>query len=214
MSETDDDLELQALQRQLDDAFATTRPRRGFEDELWTRMQATRPPTSRVRDAFTALVQGVRAIPAVPTAAVAAALVVVVGVGLFAYAGLGHGAQNGASGATQLSNDNGFRGASQGANTFGRLPSPVFNTAPSAAFPRASATAGGEFPGAAQLVWAGAVTALVAAAPVFRYREPSATDADQFASALGAALRDRPSGFLGSYSTTTYTLKVRGTVQS
>ena len=35
----DEDLELQALQRQLDDAFQTTRPRAAFEDELWLRMR-------------------------------------------------------------------------------------------------------------------------------------------------------------------------------
>ena len=49
MSEQEDDLELAALQRQLDDAFETTRPRTGFEDELWTRMQAHRPAGSQGR---------------------------------------------------------------------------------------------------------------------------------------------------------------------
>lgn len=37
MSEHDD------LERQLDAAFASTRPRRGFEDELWARLEAHRP---------------------------------------------------------------------------------------------------------------------------------------------------------------------------
>ena len=76
MSEPEEDLELQALQRQLDDAFETTRPRRGFEDELWVRMQASRPATNRLRDALAGLIQGIREVPAVPAAAVAAALVV------------------------------------------------------------------------------------------------------------------------------------------
>ncbi|HSR25005.1 MAG TPA: hypothetical protein VLW53_15730 [Candidatus Eisenbacteria bacterium] len=40
MSEQD---ELERLQRQLDAAFASTRPRRGFEDELWARL-GSRPP--------------------------------------------------------------------------------------------------------------------------------------------------------------------------
>ena len=48
MSEPED-LELEALQRQLDDAFETTRPRAGFEDELWTRMQSRRPAGTRLR---------------------------------------------------------------------------------------------------------------------------------------------------------------------
>ena len=51
-----EDLELQALQRQLDDAFETTRPRPGFEDELWTRMQARRPVGTRLRDAWMGLI--------------------------------------------------------------------------------------------------------------------------------------------------------------
>jgi hypothetical protein len=41
--------ELEALQKRLDHAFATTRPRRGFEDELWSRMQARRSLWVRVR---------------------------------------------------------------------------------------------------------------------------------------------------------------------
>lgn len=53
-----DELELEALQRQLDDAFETTRPRAGFEDELWTRMQAKRPAGTRLRDAWAGLIQG------------------------------------------------------------------------------------------------------------------------------------------------------------
>ena len=51
MSDQDEDLELAALQRQLDDAFETTRPRAAFEDELWSRMQARRPAGTRLRDA-------------------------------------------------------------------------------------------------------------------------------------------------------------------
>lgn len=40
MSEQD---ELERLERQLDAAFASTRPRRGFEDELWARLRSRRP---------------------------------------------------------------------------------------------------------------------------------------------------------------------------
>src|SRR5437762_1312060 len=116
MTEHDEDLELQAVQRQLDDAFQTTRPRRGFEDDLWLRMQASRPATSRLRDAIAGLLQGIREVPAVPAAAVATLLVVVIGV-------------------------------------------------------------------------------------------------DQLASSLGAVLGDRPQGLLGSYSTSTYTLNIRPTIQ-
>src|SRR5439155_1048612 len=74
MSEPDGDLELQGLQRELDDAFHTTRPRPAFEDELWLKMQTSRPPARRLGDALAAFFQGIREVPAVPLAAVAAAL--------------------------------------------------------------------------------------------------------------------------------------------
>src|SRR5438309_6628224 len=91
MSEPDDQLELQALQRQLDDAFETTRPRAGFEDELWLRMQSSRPARSRWRDALSGLLQGIREVPAVPAGAVAVLLAVVIGVGTVALSRRGRG---------------------------------------------------------------------------------------------------------------------------
>ena len=48
MSEFDDP-GVDELQRQLDAAFASTRPRRGFEDELWRRLEARGPWWRRVR---------------------------------------------------------------------------------------------------------------------------------------------------------------------
>ena len=65
-----------------------------------------------------------------------------------------------------------------------------------------------------RFTWTGKLTLNITTAPVFRYREPSPDLADQFATGLGAVLRDRPSGFLGMYSASDYTLKVRGTVAS
>jgi hypothetical protein len=49
---------------------------------------------------------------------------------------------------------------------------------------------------------------------VFRYREPAPSKADELATALGAAPNGKPSGYLGSYSSQTYSLLVRGTVKS
>ena len=72
----------------------------------------------------------------------------------------------------------------------------------------------GEYAGPATFVWSGQLDLALSTAPVYRYREPSTNASDQFATALGAALQGRPQGLLGSYSATTYTLKVRGTVQS
>src|SRR4030088_2259734 len=83
-----DDLELQALQRQLDDAFETTRPRRGFEDELWLRMQARRPLWQRVRESLVGLGAGVWKAPAVPLGVVAVVLVAVIGAGVLLNSGL------------------------------------------------------------------------------------------------------------------------------
>jgi hypothetical protein len=212
VSEKEEELELQALQRELDDAFATTRPRRGFDHELWARMQSARPASSRVREALAGFWQGVRTIPAVPAAAVAAGLVVVIGVGFLAYSGIRLGPRGGGnaamSNAAPVTKDLGQAG-------FGKLPSPPFGragTAPPLSTSGAEQYAG---QGPVQFVWAGQFDSTVpSAAPVFRYDEPTTAIADQFASTVGAALRDRPEGFLGEYSTSDYSLKVRGTISA
>src|SRR6202035_793078 len=82
-----DDLELQALQRQLDDAFATTRPRREFEDELWLRLQARRPFWSRGRDGWSGFIAAILEVPRVPAATVAVVVVLAVGIGVIAVGG-------------------------------------------------------------------------------------------------------------------------------
>jgi hypothetical protein len=210
-----EDLELEALQRQLDDAFDTTRPRVGFEDELWTRMQASRPAGSRLRDAWLGLIQAIREAPAVPMAAVAAVLVVVIGVSVLAYSGLRFG---GGAGSTASLSSGGQQYNAGSAGAFGRLPSPVL----SAGVPPKAADAGqpaaaapdAEYAGAVTLTWTGKLDLSIATAPVFRYREPSTNTADQFATSLGAILQNRPAGYLGSYETTDFNVRVRGTVQT
>jgi hypothetical protein len=212
MSEQGEDLELQALQRQLDDAFATTRPRRDYEDELWLALQQSRPARTRLGEAFAAFFAPLRRLPVVPVAGVAAALVVVIGVGLLAYGGVGHSPS---SGTTELSNGAGSQRAPDVAlGTFGRLPSPVFAPGKATSNGGATAPTHADFSGQVQYVWSGTSTVGASTARVYRYAEPGTDAADQFASGLGAVLRERPSGFLGSYSTSTYTLKVRGTAQS
>ena len=211
MSESEEDLELQALSRQLDDAFQTTRPRAGFEDELWTRMQAHRPAGTRLRDALAGFVQGIREVPAVPLAGVAAVLVVVLGIGLFAYSGVGR--PRGA--ATSALGGGGAEGpmAGQLNGAYGRLPAPAVR--PGATGPEpVKSTASPEYTGPVQLTWTGKLDVATSSVPVFRYQEPTTTTADEFATSLGAVLRSRPGGLLGSYSATDYTLEVRGTVQS
>lgn len=214
MSEREDEeLELQALARRLDDAFQTTRPRAGFEDELWSRVQTRRPLGARLADALSGLVQGLREVPAVPLAGVAALLVVVLGIGIVSYAGLGRH-----SGGAAMSAANGAAGAAGGRlyGPFGKLPAPM--AAPLAPngtqAPGFSGKAASDYAGPVQLQWTGQLALGITTVPVFRYREPTTTDADQFASSLGAVLHSRPGGLLGSYDATDYTLEVRGTVQS
>jgi hypothetical protein len=211
-----EDLELEALKRQLDDAFETTRPRAGFEDELWTRMQARRPVGSRLRDAWFGLVQGIREAPAIPMAAVAAVLVVLLGAGVLLHGGLGRGgstASTAAGGGAPMAQP-GVALNSPGA--FGRLPSPVSGARASNGQGPQSATTvpSSDYSGTVALKWTGKLVLNISTAPVFRYQEPSTNAADQFANSLGAILVSRPAGFLGSYQTTDLSVRVRGTVQS
>jgi hypothetical protein len=217
MSESDDDLELQALQRELDDAFATTRPRVGFDDELWTRMQASRPLGGRVREALAGMFGAIRSVPAVPAAAVATVLVLALGIGLLSLNGLGR--PNSATSGSQAvpaelsqqgpgTRNNAGSGAQYG--QFGRLPSPASPpAAPGFALPGAPDAVTPYF-GPAIATWSGQLI-VGSSAPVFRYSEPTADTADKFAASVGATLLDRQAGFLGEYETADYTLKVRGT---
>jgi hypothetical protein len=217
MSEQDEELELKALERELEDAFATTRPRHGFEDELWLRMQAQRPAPSKIREAFTGFFAGIRAVPMVPAAAMAALLVVAIGVGFVAYSGLGSRPSSPTSAASGRF-DGGAGEKQLALGSFGKLPTPVFKPgiadtyAPLANSPTPGAQ--NSYTGPATLTWTGQLKVTITTAPVFRYREPSASKADEFAASLGAARDGRPAGYLGSYSARGYTLLVRGTVQS
>jgi hypothetical protein len=219
VSDEPEDLEVAALQRQLDDAFATTRPRAGFEDELWTRMQARRPAGSRLRDAWVGFFQAIREAPAVPMAAVAAVLVVVLGAGAFVYSGLGRGgagstAANGA--AAPAFGSEPFALSSPGA--FGKLPGPApvagYIDRPTAGGPLSATSPAASYVGYVALKWTGKFALTISTAPVFRYHEPSTNTADQFATSLGAVLVSRPAGYLGSYQTADFSVRVRGTVQS
>jgi hypothetical protein len=214
-----EDLELEALQRQLDDAFETTRPRAGFEDELWTLMQAQRPVGSRLRDAWVGLIEAIREAPTVPMAAVAAVLVVVIGAGVFLYSGLGRGgagstATSGA--AAPAFGSEPFPLSSPGA--FGMLPPPApasrNSDQPATGAPQSAISPGAAYAGPVALKWTGKLDLTIRTAPVFRYHEPSTNTADQFATSLGAVLISRPAGFLGSYQTTDFSVRVRGTIQS
>jgi hypothetical protein len=217
-----EDLELQALQRQLDDAFQTTRPRAGFEDDLWSRMQARRPVWERVRDFFAGLLASVRRVPALPASAVAIVLVLAIGIGIISLRGF---QGSGGSTASRESGTAPFAGGATASGAFGRLPAPALQpvpnavTAPKTAGPSGAAagqSAVGLYFGPATLVWAGQFTIQVTIAPVYRYAEPTTGAADQFAASLGASRQPGPAGQagLGSYSGTGFVLGVSGTTPS
>src|SRR5579859_6344051 len=185
-----DDLELQALQRQLDDAFETTRPRRGYEDELWLKLQARRPFWSRLKDALAGFGGAIREVPAVPAATVAVVLIVAVGIGAIAIGGgFRPGGHSLATSAGQAPAD---LGAQAG------LPTPVLHpglvdagvsgTAPFApnAVGQARASSNAYY-GPATLSWTGTFVTADVQASVLTYAEPGQADADQFAAALGAS---------------------------
>jgi hypothetical protein len=217
-----EDRELQALQRQLDDAFETTRPRAGFEDDLWSRMQARRLIWVRALDVLAALIASVRRVPVAPAATVAVVLVLAIGIGIVSLRGPGGG------GSTATSRESGtapFAGGANGSGAFGRLPAPALQpvsgayTVPTAAGPngtRAGQPVVGLYFGPAHLVWAGQFSIRVTSAPVYRYAEPTAATADQFAGTLGASRQAGLEGTapLGSYTGSGFVLGVAGTTPS
>jgi hypothetical protein len=205
MSE-DEDLELLALQRRLDDAFQTTRPRRDFEDELWLRMQSRRPIWRRVRDGVVGLVEGIRESPAVPSAAVAVAVIVLLGAGIFTLGGLGRGGGTASTAARPATNDT---GAVPGVPGFGPIPRPA--SEPGLLAPAAGGYAA--FGGPATLVWAGNLQVSVTALPVYRYAEPTAAQANSFAASVGALpSADVAQGGIGVYAGRDFTLVVLASV--
>jgi hypothetical protein len=214
----EEDLDMLALQRQLDDAFETTRPRPAFEDELWLHIQSRRSIWRRFRDGLFGLIEGLREAPAVPSAAAAIVLIVLVGAGIFTMSGLHFGSSS-PSTIAQLPTTRSGTGANA-ASQFGPLPAPGLARAPQspappypATAPTVNAPASNIYYGAATLVWGGRLVVTAPTLPVFRYQEPTAAAADQFASSLGAAPAVQPlPGALGTYAGDNFTLVVIASV--
>jgi hypothetical protein len=218
LSDYKEDLELEALQRELDDAFATTRPRRGFEDELWMRMQARRPLWTRLRDAIGSLGALFREAPAIPLGAVAVLLILVIGAGILLNSGLRaippHTSYSqGAAQAPDLALGGGF----------GKLPTPALHPglvdrAPSAlAAPNEAPpvwSGANLYFGPANLRWTGQLPAEPPAqALVYRYSEPGPDAVSRFVASLGASTKEPTApGYLATYSGSGFTVSVRGTV--
>ena len=215
MSDDKEDLELAALQRELDDAFATTRPRRGFEDELWLRMQARRPLWTRLRDVIGSTGALFRQAPAIPLGAVAVLLVVVVGAGILLNSGL-------RLGPTHNSYTQGAQAPGLALGDAGKLPTPALHPglvpAPAANGPSLSSgfalDQSNLYFGPATLRWTGQMPLQSVQAPVYRYAEPSASLADEFAASVGASSDKQVrsgSGFLGTYRGQAFVLTVQPT---
>ncbi|HXC78603.1 MAG TPA: hypothetical protein VNU19_16325 [Candidatus Acidoferrum sp.] len=201
MSE-EEDLELLALQRQLDDAFQTTRPRPDFEHELWSRMQSRRPIWPRVAKGLAGIIESFRG-SRLPSMAAGLALIVLMAAGIFTLAKGPHG--GGASTAAgSASNASGL--APQTAD-FGLLPRPAA-AQPSAALPGSS-----PYAGAATLVWAGTLQVTATALPVYRYDEPTRAVADALSANLGATpSTDVAQGGIGVYAGRNFTVVVLSSV--
>jgi len=200
----EEDLELLALQRQLNDAFQTTRPRPAFEDELWLRMQSRRPMWLRIRDGLSGLVARIKESPAVPSAAVAVALVVLVGAGIFTLAG-----PHGGGGASTAAKGGDFGAPVNQSAGFDRVPRPVFSGIVGGPSIPPRSVDGLAFGGPATLVWAGDLQVSLTALPVYRYSEPTRNEADRFAASVGAVpSTDVAQGGIGVYAGRDFTLVV------
>ncbi|HSS94100.1 MAG TPA: hypothetical protein VLR46_08925 [Candidatus Dormibacteraeota bacterium] len=197
-----EDLELQALQRQLDDAFQTTRPRSSFEDELWAAMQERRPWWQRARGTLAGVVAGIRAAPRVPATAVALVLIAAIGVGIVSLSKFHLGGGT-ASSATSAQAPNGARYS--GANgALNPLPAPKLadNSFPLPAGSQAESPP--QYAGPSKVVWAGSLQVGITRAPVF-VDTYLINAGDMFAASLGAVPQQA-----GRYAGDGFTLTITG----
>jgi hypothetical protein len=187
------DPELDELEGRLSRAFAGTRPRRGFEDELWARLE--RRGSAGRRWPW-------RRLAPWPAAGALAAVLVIGLVAVLALPQLTAG--HPASGSPKTQTDSGVQQPARGqagtagaarpnqlpeaaAGSFGQLPSPTLAGDPGS--PGTATSSGAPVPyfGPARLT----VTAQLPATPdtlsVYRYPQPTAADMDAFAARLGAS---------------------------
>ena len=229
MSDDREELELQALMRQLDDAFETTRPRSGFEDELWSTLQRRRPVWTRVRDALAVIPGALRELPALPAAAIAAMLVVFVAAGILTVGGGLHpggttsALSQPAAGARAPGADHGSQGLlpTPGLhpgyvdNGLQPVPAAPDGTAQQPYGPLSAAAGARLYFGPATMDWTGTFATPTVDAPVLVYGEPGLARADQFAASLGASTSKQVrqvNGFLGTYQGTGFTVSVRASI--
>ena len=153
MSELEHDPETDAIEGQLNAAFASARPRPEFEDELWVRIRAGAGLGVRLREAWTSLNRG----PLVASGVGLAALVLVA---LIAFVSL----RVGGSGAPTATTAGGSRSSSY-------VPAPALKaTSGQAAAADAQAPAVTPYYGPADLSWSGVLPTLPTTAPVLAFK--------------------------------------------
>jgi len=159
------------LERKLEAMFSSARPRHGFSDELWRRIEARRPWHQRFGRRFQ---PALRYAPAL-------ALLLVVGLGVTWLAGNFHGA--GSTASPTSAGAPAFGDSKAAAPAFGVLPSLAPGAARSVTSPQFPLTSGAAGAG---LTFGGTLPSLPSELPVYRYDEPSAADLGRTSAALQA----------------------------
>lgn len=201
--------ELAELERRLDAAFASARPRRGFEDELWVRLARRAPWWALWRH------PGRGPLPAL--GAVAAVLLIGLATFLVPRAQLGQGGAGSSSYSSRTSapaaapeqNGGGLSGpqkAAPVAGGFGALPAPALARAAGQAAGEVSADAGTS---ALPVTVTASLPSVPARLPVYRYSQPTSGDRVGFA----ASLRARPAGTPNQYLGSDFSLSLDGAMK-
>lgn len=189
------------LEQRLDGAFASSRPRPGFEAELRARLQSPPPRRRWLSGIWPERLAGVDLGPAL------AGLVVVAlaGLGIFGIAHLPHGSSAGGA-STSASRPSaadqqrqfqqgGAVAPAEGSAQLGTLPRPALTNTKAVEL----STESGAMPyfDKAELSWSGSLPAIPALLPVYRWTEPQKADQDAFAAKLGAAPGSSPGAYTG-----------------
>jgi hypothetical protein len=169
------------LERQLESAFRSTRPRRGFEDELWRSLQRRRA----LREKVGSWLGGVPWIPALAT--VSAVAVVLVGF-VFFLANAGSGGAGSAASRSAANQSQARAGAAGATRTGPAADSTALDVGPKAfgPLPPVPTTVTTAYTGGLELSLSAQLPALPPSLPVYRYTEPTGGDITSFAGNRGA----------------------------
>jgi hypothetical protein len=160
------------LERRLEAMFASARPRHGFEDDLWRRIEARRPRYQRL---------GLRFQPALRYAPALATLLVVA-LGVTWLAGSFRGGA-GSAGSTTSAGAPAFGNQKTLAPAFGVLPPLAPGGSRAATAPQASSAGADTIAGSG---FSGTLPALPSELPVYRYDEPTSADRARIGAGLQA----------------------------